>query len=185
MRIVGITGTPGAGKGTVVAYLVNQYGFNHYSARAWISKQLTKRGLPLSRENMRLVANNIRAENGPSFIIERLYEKAVADGSDAVIESLRNPKEIEALRFKPGKFTMLAVDADPKIRYERILRRKSSTDNVSFKKFLEDEQAEMNDTSPGGLRIAECIQISDYILNNNGDVEALYNQVDDLMEKFQ
>lgn len=184
MRIVGITGTPGAGKGTVVDYLINQYSFKHYSARAWISEQLTQQGTPLSRENMRLIANKIRTENAPSYIIEQLYQKAISDGSDAVIESLRNPGEIEALRSKPEKFMMLAVDADPKIRYERILHRKSSTDDVSFEKFLEDEQAEMNDASPSGMKMAECIQMSDYNLNNNGDIPALHKQIDKVMQKF-
>ena len=38
MRIVGITGTLGAGKGTVVEYLTQQKGFKHYSARGLLNQ---------------------------------------------------------------------------------------------------------------------------------------------------
>lgn len=184
MIIIGITGTPGAGKGTVVNYLVNKYGFKHHSARAYISEELVGRNLELTRENMRIIANKLRAENGPAYILEKLYVRALADGTNAVIESLRNPGEIEALRSKPEKFIMLAVDADPKIRYERTVKRNSSTDHTSFEKFLEDEQAEMNDASPTGLRISECLKMADYTLNNNAGIAELHQQIDELKEKF-
>jgi dephospho-CoA kinase len=36
MFIIGITGTIGAGKGTVVEYLVGQKGFDHYSVRSFL-----------------------------------------------------------------------------------------------------------------------------------------------------
>jgi len=43
MIIIGITGTLGAGKGTVVEYL-QEKGFRHYSARGFITKEVEKRG---------------------------------------------------------------------------------------------------------------------------------------------
>lgn len=186
MTIIGITGTLGAGKGTVVDYLVKKYGFKHYSARVWISEQLKIRGRELTRENMRIVANELRNEHGADYILQKLYDQAVADnktnGTNAVIESLRNPKEIEALRNKPEQFIMIAVDANPKIRYERILERKSSTDHVSFEKFLKDEQAEMNDPSPGGMKLAECLKMADIVLNNDSDIAALHKQIDQYLK---
>ncbi|HEX3095769.1 MAG TPA: AAA family ATPase, partial [Patescibacteria group bacterium] len=46
MIIIGITGTAGSGKGTVVEYLVSKYGFKHYSARGFITEELVRRNLP-------------------------------------------------------------------------------------------------------------------------------------------
>ena len=43
----------------------------------------------------------------------------MAAGQNAVIESLRTEGEIAALRAK-GNFLLVAVGADPKLRYERI-----------------------------------------------------------------
>lgn len=178
MTIIGITGTIGSGKGTVVEYLKGKYGFKHYSARAFISEEIARRGLPDIRDNMRLVANELRTTHGSSYVAEQLYERALTIGGDFVLESLRSSGEITALRSKPQPFFLLAVDADPEIRYNRILLRKSSTDNISFEKFLEQEEKEMHDTSPGGLNITECMMMADGRVTNNQDIISLYAQID-------
>jgi dephospho-CoA kinase len=129
MQIIGITGTLGAGKGTIVDYLENQKGYSHYSVRSYLIEEIERRGLENNRDNMVLVANELRAKNSPSFIIEELYKQALAAGKNAVIESIRTPGEVEFLK-KQGNFILLAVDADPEVRYERIFLRQSSTDKV-------------------------------------------------------
>ncbi|HEX3095913.1 MAG TPA: hypothetical protein VHQ20_02220, partial [Patescibacteria group bacterium] len=116
--------------------------------------------------------------HGSSYVAEQLYDRAMQAGGNAVMESLRAVGEVEALRTKPGKFFLLATDADPKIRYERITKRKSSTDNTSYEKFMADEAAEMNDTSAGGMRIADCIAMADAHLDNNGDLESFQKEID-------
>ena len=52
MIIIGITGTLGAGKGTIVDYLIKTKGFTHYSVRAFITKEIEKRKLPVNRDSM-------------------------------------------------------------------------------------------------------------------------------------
>ena len=130
MNIIGITGTLGAGKGTIVDYLVQKKGYVHYSVRAFLSEEVKRRGLEVNRDTLTSVANDLRASNSPSYIAEQLYDLAYNNGKDAVIESIRTPGEIAALRSK-GNFHLFAVDADRKVRYERITERKSETDSVS------------------------------------------------------
>jgi hypothetical protein len=61
MRIIGITGTLGAGKGTVVEFLTRPpYGYRHYSARSLLNEIIAERGLPPGRDSMRSVANGMR-----------------------------------------------------------------------------------------------------------------------------
>ncbi|MDR0438308.1 MAG: AAA family ATPase, partial [Bacteroidales bacterium] len=50
--IIGITGTIGAGKGTIVDYLVSQKGFLHFSVRDFLSEEIERRGLPVNRDTM-------------------------------------------------------------------------------------------------------------------------------------
>lgn len=49
MRIIGITGTMGAGKGTVVDYLVSNHGFKHYSARSVLNEMIAERKMEPGR----------------------------------------------------------------------------------------------------------------------------------------
>ena len=132
--IIGITGTLAAGKSTVAKILVEK-GFKHYSVREFIIKEIEKRGLSINRDNMLLIANDLRQQNSPSYIAEELYKIANTTGGNAVIESLRTPGEIMNLRDKPN-FHMLSVDTDPQIRYRRILERRDETDQVNFEKFI-------------------------------------------------
>ena len=62
--VIGITGTNGAGKGTVVDYLVNTRGFKHHSARELIFEEVDKQGLPRNRNSTNLVANELRKIHG-------------------------------------------------------------------------------------------------------------------------
>jgi dephospho-CoA kinase len=180
MITIGITGTLGAGKGTVVKYLIERYNFVHYSARAFLTTELEKRGLPINRDTMVMLANELRAEHHPGYMIEMLCKEAQKVGKNAVIESIRTPGEIETLHNTcTGR--LFAVDADPRVRYERITERKSSTDHVSFEKFLADEAREMQSTDPNKQNLAACMQKADVIFTNSGTLAELYAQVDAAM----
>lgn len=91
MHIIGITGTIGAGKGTVVDYLKLK-GFQHYSARSLLLAELTKRGLENDRNAMRPLANELRQTYGPAYIAETLFQEAETAGGDAArkLEHRRN-----------------------------------------------------------------------------------------------
>jgi len=180
MRIIGITGTIGAGKGTVVEYL-QKHGFEHFSARNVLIDILNQRGLPLTRDNMRPLANELRETYGPAHLIELLYQKALSSGKDAVIESVRTLGEVAALK-KHKNFQLRAVDADVHIRYKRITLRKSSTDNVTFEEFVEAENKEMDNTDPTKGNITACIKAADSLIINEGTTEELNNTVQKLLQ---
>ncbi|MDR3047529.1 MAG: AAA family ATPase, partial [Bacteroidales bacterium] len=84
MMIIGITGTLGAGKGTIVDYLIDNYQFQHFSVRTFLIQQIEKRGLPVNRDTMVLIANSLRAKFSPSFIVDELYKDAVKIGKNAI-----------------------------------------------------------------------------------------------------
>jgi len=173
MIIIGITGTLGAGKGTVVDYLVKEKGFRHYSVRAFLLEKIRELGMPENRDSMLAVGNMLRAEHGPSYAVDQLFLRALESGGNAVIESVRTTGEVASLRQK-GRFVLLAVDADPKVRYERIVLRNSETDKVSFKTFMENEQRESVSDDPGVPNLPACIQLADHVILNNGTIGELY-----------
>ncbi|MFW6283379.1 MAG: deaminase [Minisyncoccales bacterium] len=178
--IIGITGTLGAGKGSVVEVLKKK-GFKHYSVRDFLIEEIKKRGLSINRDNMVSVANQIRKINGPSYIVEKLYEKAQLD-KYAIIESIRTIGEAEKIKELGG--ILIAVDANPEKRYSRILTRQSETDNISFEKFLEDEKREMFSANPHEQNLTQCKNLADYIINNDKTLDFLEKKVEEVIEKI-
>ncbi|MDR0367807.1 MAG: AAA family ATPase [Bacteroidales bacterium] len=178
MIIIGITGTIGAGKGTLVEYLVEKKDFVHYSVRGFLTEELRLQNRLVNRDTMVLLANELRKKNSPSYIIDCLYERAKLSGKNAVIESIRTPGEVESLR-KKGNFCLLAIDADPKIRYERIVKRNSETDHIGFDEFLFNEQREMISADRNKQNLSKCIEMADCRLTNNKTISDLYQQLED------
>ena len=184
MIIIGITGTLGAGKGTIVEYLVNENNFIHFSVRAFITKEIVTRELEINRDNMVLVANELRALHSPAYIVEQLYNQALASGKNCIIESIRTPGEVELLKQK-GSFFLFAVDAKPEIRYQRIKLRGSETDFISYEVFLENEKREMNSDDPNKQNLKKCIDMADYFFENNGDINELHSKISLVLKKIE
>lgn len=174
--IIGITGTDGAGKGTVVTTLIAR-GFTHYSARAFIVAEIEKQGLPVDRNQMRLTANALRAERGDEYVVRQAYERAVTEQhSRVVIESLRAIAEARYLQQRGG--ILLAVDADQAVRYQRVQARRSASDKVTYEQFVAHEELEKNDPDPHGMQKARVMEMADYTIMNNGTVAELEQAVE-------
>lgn len=181
--IIGITGTDGAGKGVVVDYLVKEKGYTHYSARALITEEIEKRGLPIDREHTRLVGNDMRREFGNDVIVRISFEKAKQEGIEkAIIESIRALAEVQYLKEQGG--VLLAVDADQHLRYERIVGRGSETDNISFEEFQKQEAIEMNDPDPNGMQKQKVMAMANHTVLNEGTLEELHAQIDEVLQKI-
>ncbi len=183
MLIIGITGTLGAGKGTVVEYLVEKKGFDHYSVRAFLLEEIKRRGMPENRDSMVTVANELRNIHGPSYVTDQLYYAAARIGKNCIIESIRTPGEIDSLR-KKGTFILLAVDAEPQIRYQRISERKSETDQVSFETFITNEAREMSTSDVNKQNLKACIREADFLFSNDRSKEELFGEVEKALQQI-
>ncbi len=183
MVVIGITGTLGAGKGTVVDYLLKEKGFNHFSVRQFLLEEIRSRHLPENRDSMVVVANELRRMNSPSYITDQLHLQAMQSGKNAVIESIRTPGEIDSLRAK-GNFYLFAIDAEPSIRFERIRKRNSETDQIDFSTFIQNEQREMNSADPNSQNLQKCREMADNVFLNNGTISELYEKVKEVLREI-
>ena len=183
MIIIGITGTLGAGKGTIVDYLTTRKGFSHFSVRNFLIADINKRGMTVNRDSMTLVANELRAANSPSFITDQLFEMAKTTGGNCVIESIRTPGEIDSLH-KKGRFYLFAVDAKTELRYNRIRQRASETDHIDFETFIANEKREMTTNDPNNQNLKKCIEMADFIFENNGTPTDLLEKVEKVLSKI-
>jgi len=181
--ILGITGTDGAGKGTVVEYLVTKKRFVHYSSRDLLLAEVLKEGIEPTRNELRLMGNKMRALYGDDVIVQKAFVHIEADEVEhAVVESIRALAEAKTLHAKEA--VLLAVDADAKVRYERVQYRRSESDKVSFEQFLAHEELEKNDTDPHGMQKAKVMEMADYTIMNNGTREELIAAVESFLDQY-
>jgi dephospho-CoA kinase len=178
--IIGITGTDGGGKGTVVEYLVTKKGFIHCSARQLWIDEINKRGLEVKRENMRIVANDLRRQFGNDYLITEYQRRTgFKPAENYVIDSVRALAEVEMLKKDGG--LLWAVDAEQHLRYERIQARASESDKVTLEEFVRQEELEMNDPDPNGMQKAAVIEMADHVFYNNGSQEQLFAEVEEVL----
>lgn len=174
--ILGITGTIGAGKGTLVDYLVTQKGFEHHSVREFLLEEIKKRGLPEHRGSMRDVGNELRREHHPAHVVETLHKRA---GANAIIESVRTVGEAEFLKALGA--SIVAIDADKQSRYDRAVARGSSTDKVTFEQFVEEEDREMASTEPWDMNVFAVMDMADFRIQNDGTEAELHAKIDEML----
>ena len=179
--IIGITGTNGAGKGTVVDYLVRRKGFKHYSVRNFLNEEIMRLGLVKDRGTMLLVGNDLRTKHGSGYIAEQLLARAQQDGGSAVIESVRSLGE--ANHLKENGALLWAVDASMPLRYQRILGRMSETDRIPYERFVADEAAEIDNAETTKPNLRGVMAMCDTVLTNDGSQEELYVQVEQALKK--
>jgi dephospho-CoA kinase len=181
MKLIGIGGTDGSGKDTVGYLLEERYGWQFVSVSDFLRIELRSRGKRLTRKSMRRLSAEWRRELGMGALVDKavdIYEPRKYSG--LVLASLRNPGEADEIHKLGGK--VVWVDADPKIRFGRITRRKKGTeDEVTFEEFLVEEQAQMDFYGDDShtLNLAGVKKRSDFLLENNGsDIEKFKDEAE-------
>lgn len=173
--IIGITGTLGAGKTTAANYLKSK-GFTHYSVRAFIAQEVEKRGLPINRDTLVGIGNELRAEHGPAHIVAELCKRAHCEEGNSVIESVRAVGEADELREHGGH--ILAINANSRLRYDRARLESGATVPQSYEEFIRQEEREMHSDDPTKQNIAAVMLRADYQVLNNGTIPELERQID-------
>lgn len=172
--IVGLTGRNGSGKGTVAAWF-ETLGFFNTSLSDAIRRDLRERGLRVTRENLIAGGRRMRTEGGPGVLAERTLASLPA-GQHAVVDSIRNPAEVHALRAR-ADFVLLEITANERTRFDRMVARKRGGDATTFEQFRAHEQAELNSTDSAAQQLDATGVLRDLTLSNDGGVEALVEQL--------
>ena len=181
--IIGIAGTIGSGKGTVVEYL-KQKGFGHYSSSDTLRAILREQGKEDVRVNMSQLAHDLMQQY-PGGVLTMSYERAKKDGArDFIMEAIHRETEAAYVRSMGG--VILGVDADIKLRYERTQKRDDGDkDRVTFEEFVESSNREDEGKGTTSANIRAVIVSADAVIHNDGTLEELHKQVDDVLAKFK
>ncbi len=179
--IIGLTGTNGAGKTTIADHLKSR-GFFYHSLSDEIREELLKRGLPPTREKLIYVGNELRRRFAPAELAERVKAKLQPD-RNYVIDSIRNPSEVESLRQLP-EFHLLHVDAPVEMRYERVRQRRDARTPATVEEFVAQEQREMSSNDPADQQLRATFKLADETILNEGSREALALRIDEIVRRW-
>ncbi|PIR99466.1 hypothetical protein COT86_03875 [Candidatus Collierbacteria bacterium CG10_big_fil_rev_8_21_14_0_10_43_36] len=176
---VGLVGPIASGKGEVVKYL-KKLGFTVFSLSDRVREEVCVRGLPLSRENLQNIGNELRETYGGHILAERTLEMLGDFEGNIVIDSIRNPSEIEFLKEALG-ITIIGIDASPEHRLEWYIDRawKRGEDGTMEKDFV---KANSRDLGLGennfGQQVGRCLAMADVIIQNEDTKKHLLEAVD-------
>ena len=173
--IIGLTGTNGAGK-TVAAEHLKRKGFRFYSLSDVIREELAARGLRPSRENLIAEGNRLRSEFGPDILARRIARKFIV-GQNYVVDSIRTPHEVRALR-ECGEFRLLHLDAPRQLRFERVTDRGGNRLPASFSEFAEQENREIRSPDPSNQQLRATWNEADEALDNSGSIPEFRESLD-------
>jgi len=172
--IIGLTGANASGKGEAADYLKSK-GFTHYSLSDILRKEAKDRKINPSRENLIKLGNELRKENGPSILAD-LAAKKIGDKNNYIIDSIRNPFEVKALR-KLNNFTLIGIDAPVEMRFKRSLERNRPGDPKTLDEFIEKENKE-NITNSVNQQLENCLKLADIIIINDSTIEKFHKKIE-------
>jgi dCMP deaminase len=174
---VGLTGPNAAGKGEVARFLVN-HGYGYHSLSDVVREEAVARGLPASRENLVRIGNEIREAGGPGALVDRLASRLVPP---AVIDSVRNPGEAEALRRLDG-FFLVGVQAPEEIRFGRIRQRGRMGDIRTLEEFRRYEERE-NSSAAAEQRVSATLALADAVIENDASLAELHRRMVAILDR--
>lgn len=171
-RLIGLTGPNGAGKGEAAAFFISR-GYAYRSLSDILREELRAAGLPADRDHLIARGNALRREDGADVLARRMLE---AVSGPTVIDSIRNPAEVERFRREPG-FILLAVDAPVALRFERVGRRGRDESAATLEEFIRKENEEKG-ADPSAQQIHRCFEMADAVVSNDGPLEELHRRLE-------
>jgi len=112
------------------------------------------------RKRLQDIGNQLRASDSGILVKKALQQRDTT--KDTVIDSLKNPFEIEELRRHPNAY-VIALDVSFEQRCQRILNDQYKN---KLDQFIKDDDREKDERIPHGQRLQECIDLADILINN-------------------
>ncbi|NCA93660.1 MAG: hypothetical protein EOM84_00615 [Sphingobacteriia bacterium] len=179
--IFGIAGEIAAGKGTVACYLADKYNASTHRFSVALRDIAKRVYLEESRENLQKISTLLRDNFDDNILSKVIFEDVKKDINPlVVIDGVRRMADVEFFQKIP-EFKLVYIETDLKKRYERITERNENVDDEG--KTLDDFRRDHKKEAE--LQIKYLRDEADFVIDNNGTLEDLYRQIDDLMKNSQ
>ena len=178
LKIIIITGMPGAGKSEVANAFQNA-GYPLIIMGDVIREETRNLGMEANPENTKKVMLDLREKHGPGAIAIRCLDGLCKQDSDiVVIEGCRSIAEIDVFDDYAEEVMIVCVHASPKIRFSRLQERNREDAPATWEIFRERDIREIS-VGLGGV-----IALSDIMLINEGTLDNIQNSSKELVAKL-
>lgn len=175
LMIIGVSGRNGAGKGAVVEFL-GERSFYVFSLSDVVRDELKRQGVEETRERMIEAGRELRERGGPGALAEGLISQLLPD-RNYVIDSIRHPAEVEALRRFSPEFRLVWVDASETRRFERMRQRGRPGDPTEIEALRALEARELTNSDVAGQQLLAVEELADFVVPNEASFEELHGAV--------
>jgi dephospho-CoA kinase len=182
IKIIAFVGLTGSGKSTAVDYLTEK-GYPKVYFGGIVLDEVTKRGLELTQENEQPIREELREKEGKDFVVKRIVKQIhdlIGAGQHRIVaDGLYTWTEYKVLKSEfPGELTVIAVVSPKHLRKRRMADRPLRP--LTSTQVDQRDWAEIENIEKGGP-----IAIADYYIHNDGDLDHLHEQMDDVLEHVE
>ncbi|MBT4349188.1 AAA family ATPase [bacterium] len=176
--ILGFTGLISCGKGTAAKHFKEKYNAETFRFSTMLRDVLDRLYLKHSRDNMSGISTVLREFFGQDLMAKVMAKDVDSSKSQLIIvDGIRRMDDVKYLRKLPN-FKLASIEADMKIRYERLISRSENPDDKTktWEEFEADHKLETE------LTILDTMKAADIIINNNSSLEDFKKQLDKLVK---
>lgn len=176
--ILGFTGLIACGKGTAAQYLKEKYAAETFRFSTMLRDVCSRLYMEHSRDNLSGISTVLREFFGQDLMAKVMAKDVENSQAELiVVDGIRRMDDVKYLRALPN-FKLVSIESDMKTRYERLLNRGENSDdqNKTWEEFVTDHQLETE------LTILDTMKVADVVINNDGSLEDLHKQLDELVK---
>jgi dephospho-CoA kinase len=175
-KVLGIVGMPGSGK-SEAANIGREYGFDIVVMGDMIRREVARRHLEPTPENVGRIMLELRQQHGPAIVAQLCLQHIANTSSDSIIiEGIRSMAEVTEFKNRFPHFIVLSIHSSPTTRLQRILNRGRSDDANNHQFFTERDQRELQ------VGIGSVIALADYVVINEGTLHEFHTQIHQFYE---
>lgn len=175
--ILGIAGEIASGKDTVGRYLSEQHEALLLRFSQPLRDILDRLQMDQNRENMAKISLYLRKAFGEDILSKVIMEDAEKSEVDfVVVDGVRRLPDILHME-SDEHFYFAYIEANPEKRYERLTKRRQNVDDATKTAVQFEKDAKLETE----LQIRDLKERAEFIIRNDGTLEELHAQVDDIV----
>lgn len=169
--VIGFSGPLGSGCSYISQALAEKLNYRYYKPsdiiRAYVNGG--------ERDQVKVLqdkGNELREKKGPSFLIEKIFDKIQEDYEKdqnfegVIIDGIKNSEEVRTLRLA-SNFFLFSVHAEKETRCKRLILNGRFANEGEFE---EADNRDQFEESKYGQQVKECDYLSDIIILNNENI---------------